>query len=445
MTPSLFLKLKKEVCSLPYIILFLFITGCQFFGGSKPNEMQAIRQAVQQSPNQIRTIYIQSFTGQKIQTVKEIFSETIEEQDIFTFVELLPDNYIGLKILRIEVTDYAAWESDEEIDTNQNKTEETATEKQSLRRRNAIVGINITLFDAESGTLILRKKFSQPFQQIYIGTEAIANMPDQTLELRRLCKILIFKILTAFYQHTDKITDLHFENGFGKDWFSIYIHNLGDTRIKKGNRLAMSGDLEKAMWMWKIILYKPEKDEPLDIYIKNRASAYYNLGIVYHMQKDWWFAAKMFSMANRLQQKLKYAQAWGNNIQMWLDEQRKPSEQVEDEFIAEKTEEPTDASVKGLLKKKPLGEEKTNILKYLEQNKQFLLKPRELWPLDPYLKTKQTIQIENDNTILTEDEIETKPVPLEESPVDQPTEPDDSGISNDLIKEVPEQPVDLTN
>lgn len=393
--------------------------------------------------SQIKRIYIQSFTGQNIREVQEVFWESVAEQDVFTFVELLPDDYINLKILRIEVVDYAIWENDEKITMSDPYLKAIDTTDDVLKRRNAIVSLRISLFDAESGTLLIRKTYSQPFQQIYIGTEAISSMPDQQLELRRLMKILIFRIFADFYQVQHKVTELDLEDGFGYDWFSLHVHNIGYKRLKKGIRLAMAGDYDQAIWVWKLVLFKPENEEPLEIYRKNRASAYYNLGVVYDRKDEWLQAASMFSKANRLIQKLKYAQAWGNTMQDWLDEQKKSTSDYVD--LTSLKERKKGVKVLDQDKAKTIQkEEEEDFLLSIEKNEQFLLKARELWPLEPILKftdTEEPLPME-----IPEDMIEEEPIEVEEDfklqpikpeePI-KPQEPDTLELEDDLIRRVP--------
>jgi hypothetical protein len=90
----------------------------------------------------------------------------------------------------------------------------------------------------------------------------------------------------------------------------------------------------------------------------------------------YWDAAEMFSRANRLSQRLKYAQAWGNSLQQWLDQQKyppKPKEKIAVVKKAEKTIESTEVQPE-------------TVLWNVENNRQLLLKPRVLWPLEPHLK-----------------------------------------------------------
>lgn len=368
------------------IILILF-TGCQYipfnipFLNSKPAPDKASSEVTQKRKH-LRKIYIQNFSGQKIKEVQEIFFDAAKEQKLFTFMELLPDDLTGLGVLRIDVTDYQIWEVDETIDNQNNYPAGSLKTGDPIKRRNAIVSMKVHLFDAETGMRIVSRRFSQPFQQIYIGNDAIKNRPASDIELNRLTKMLIFNMLDSFSSSEEKIVAIRYEEGSSHGWLSDKIHNFGNRRLKKGIRYAEAGELDEAIWIWKIYLFSPEKGEPPAVYYQNRAAAYFNLGVALQQKKQWWKAAEMFSSANRIEQKLKYAQAWGNNMQIWLEEQRSPPQLKKTATRIVKAEE----------KKVDLTEEtRPQAVINLEANTQLLLKPRILWPLDPHLKQRKKL------------------------------------------------------
>ncbi|MBU2645931.1 hypothetical protein KKI24_14575 [bacterium] len=372
------LRLSKFLVLLA--LLLTSISSCQYIPFLK-KETPAAKTALpdKTTESRIRKIYIQNFSGQKVKEIQEIFFDAVKEQSYFSFMELLPDDLDQLGVLRIDVTDYNIWEIDEEVTNLKDYPPGAIKPGETIKRRNAIVSLKVQLFEAESGKLRINRQFSQPFQQIYVGSDAIQNRPDSQIELDRLTKMLIFNMLDSFLTTEEKTIALQYEKGLAYDWFAKNVYNMGNSRIRKGIRFAMADELDEAIWVWKIILFAPEKDEPEMIYLHNRASAFYNLGIAYQLKKDWWNAAEMFSYANRIQQKLKYAQAWGNNMQIWLEEQRHPR--------PEKKAEPI---VKAEVKKVDLKEiERPWEAKNLEKNSQLLLQPRILWPLDPILKQQQ--------------------------------------------------------
>jgi tetratricopeptide (TPR) repeat protein len=385
----------------------------------------------------IQKIYIQSFTGQNVQQAQEVFFETAAEQHLFDFVELLPDDYTDLKILRVNVTDYSIWETNEKLDLNLTAGKSAPAVMDQVLRRNAIVGFKVSLFEAETGKLLLRKPYTQPFQQIYVGSEEIRKMPEKSQELKRLAKILVYRLLTDFYQAKAEPLVMELEKGHGYDFISRYIYNLGDKRIKKGNRLAEIDEYDRAIWLWQLVLYKPDEDEPLDIYKKNRASAYYNLGVIYHKLGDWLKAADMYSMANRMVQDLKYAQAWGKTMQMWLDA-KKGKESLVDEISPKQDKEAEIAESVQIEQKKPEEEavSESEILKSMEKNEQLLLKARELWPLEPALKFAEPPTM-SPTPETKEPSDKTLPDTREENLV-KPMEMDDLIFEDDLIKQVPE-------
>lgn len=429
-------KSALSVILLP-LALLLVLSGCQSFSLPSFVPSDASDDGASSS-KQIRTIYIQSFTGQNVKTVQEIFFETVSEQDVFTFVELLPENYINLKILRIEVVDYQVWENDETIMKIIEPDRQTDSTPDIIRRRNAMVSMKIALYEAETGRLLLRKIYSQPFQQIYVGREALQEIPEKELELKRLTKLLIFRIMTDFYRRNNQKPTLDLEIGQGHDWISRYLHNLGNDRIKKGIRLANAGDYEKAVWIWQLVLFRPGENEPFDVYIENRASAYHNLGVVYGELQDWLRAAQMFSKANRLRQKLRYAQSWGNSMQKWLDSQRDPSGQIDRIVLQESDKRPLELLKDGKTKvvdKKPKASE---LLERLEKNDQMLLKPRELWPLEPLLKKTEPTPVIGEPVLV--DEMQPILIPEEDPQQDliQSIEPNQGGLEDNLIKPIPE-------
>lgn len=232
----------------------------------------------------------------------------------------------------------------------------------------------MALFDAQTGMPLVRGRYSQPFQQIYVGKD-ITDMPKPGMEMERLTQILITKILNAFNaKETDLFSGMDLERGTDWGWFAENFHDPGDQRIMKGLKLAKVGKVDQAISLWKLVLYAPEVEEPSEIYRVNRAAAYYNLGVVYQLQGDRLFAAKMFSQANRLIQKLKYAQAWGDNIHAWLDQKTHRSADGGIEIVVPEPKPPAPP------KRKP------EVVELLESNPNLLLRAQELWPLEPVIK-----------------------------------------------------------
>ncbi len=383
MTDTIFNGLKKNPVLIPLFALLFALHSCQYLTPLTSLVQDRTPSDPSTDSVLVDTVYIQSFTGQNLNEVRSIFFDTFKEQNSYSFVELLPDDLSKLGIVRLEVKDYAIWENEELIPIPEDNVLSTEKTFDIIIRRNAIVSIGVSLFEAESGKQLVRRLFSQPFQQIYLDERSVAQRPEERVELQRLTKILVFRILESFHPDRADLVLTHLEPGKGHNWVSRTFYDLGDRRIKKGNRLALAGDMEQAIWLWKIVLFESGRGETEAIYLQNRASAYYNLGNLYSHTGNWLLAAEMYSHANRLQQKLKYAQAWGENMQLWLDEQKslngKKASAQKPEYIARKDDE------------MPISSEEVipERIKNIEQNRQLLLKAKDLWPLDPNLKNQK--------------------------------------------------------
>jgi len=363
------------------VTLFILLTSTSIQAASAQETDQGLSEKELKTlalKSGITRVYIQSFTGQRVQDVKQIFLDTITEEPEYTVVELLPDQLENLGVLRVKVLDYNFWEKEERIKDPQMTTPmklSVDTTNDTLLRRNVLVTVELSFFDALTGTVLLQGLFAQPFQQIYITEEDKKNRPDEKLEMLRNTKLLLYKVLDQM-AGVPASKKLYLENGSGFKWYDSLLLRDGNRRIKKGNRLAEAGRFDQAILMWNIVLYEKEEEEPLDVYISNRASVYYNLGLIYHQKKDWWTAASMFSNANRIKQQLKFAQAWGDEIYLWLENQKKTELREESPTIDQ-----MDVDEKMMEKQQPL-------IKLLESNEDMLLKPRILWPFDQNLKAK---------------------------------------------------------
>jgi tetratricopeptide (TPR) repeat protein len=325
------------------------------------------------------TIYLQSFSGPNLKEVQEIFFETVREQRRFRFLELLPNTVDDISVLRLEVRDYLIWENEELVPSYEENVLSLEESVDIVLRRNAIVSIRARLFHAETGKTILDTTISQPFQQIYVGDTAIATRPPRELELQRLTKMVIFRMLSAF-ENGDGATEdwSRLEIGQGQGWISTTLFNLGNRRIKKGNRLAEAGDLRQAMLIWRLVLYQPSSDEPMPMLRTNRASAYFNLGLAFRHQREWEQAAAMFSKANRMVQKLTYAQSWGEAMQKWLEEQKQSTTTVD---MQKQTESKPQFEIRA-----PADVSYPDLIDNLEQNDHLLLNAGQLWPLEPAVR-----------------------------------------------------------
>jgi len=351
-------------------------------GSSKSEETarkKKVQQFIQAKLLSINTLYVQSFTGENLDEVRVGLYNAIRAQGRLKLREILPDDTKGMAVLRIHVDDFAIWDQEEnfeQLDLDRYDKSAKTLVPAKIIRRNALVGVQLSLFDAESGLPLVRGRYSQPFQQIYAG-KAIQDMPRSSVEMERLTQILITKILKAFNSSSsNQFVNLDLERGTSWGWFAQNIHDLGDSRIAKGIKMAKSGHLDEAVSLWKLVLFSQKLDEPEAIYRVNRASSFYNLGVVYQMQGDHLFAAKMFSQANRLKQTLRYAQAWGDNMHAWINEENKQVRQFSPDIEAF-------GSKKDKVKPKKI---KPDVVLLLETNPSLLLKAQQLWPLEPVIK-----------------------------------------------------------
>ncbi len=373
-----------------YLGLSILLSGCFFFSSSKDNLPLTIEE-LERAEKSVERIYVQSITGPNREEFQELFFETVDEQEVFTFLNTLPDDYNQLTIMRLEIIDSNIWDNSEPIEQLKEFQQISDSTSDVIKRRNALISVKVSLFAAASGNLLLRKLYSQPFQQIYVESDTLKSLSDIKTEKMRLTKSLIYRILADIHSRDSEPKEMDLEIGHGWGFISRYLLNLGEDRIKKGNRLAQDGNYERAIWIWRLVLYRPNEGEPIDVYKLNRASAYYNLGQVFSQKKQWLEAARMFSLANRLKQSMKYAQAWGNSLQSWLDEKKILDDYVDNlspkkDQDVDKKEKLAPLTVESATAPELKDSEK---LIFIEANEQLLLKPRELWPLEPALEEKE--------------------------------------------------------
>ncbi|MBT4286527.1 MAG: hypothetical protein HOD92_04260 [Deltaproteobacteria bacterium] len=362
------------------VLFFLaFLTSCQFFPFW--NEVNTTTQTQKETTlKNIRGIYIQSFIGDNIQQFQKKFLTSLKSIRKYSVTELLPDNLEQLGVLRIRVNDYTIWENEERINPFTDFGEFDVSPDTQFVRRNALVNVHISLYQADSGKILIQKQFSQPFQQIYFGEEEVKNRISKEDELIRLTALLSKKVINALLEIKPEDQPLDLKKGFGYDFISGTVYDFGDWRIRKGIKFADAGNLEQAVEVWKIVLFEPGKKEPAAIYIQNKTAAYYNLGSAYLRQKKWLEAADMFSNANRINREMEYAQAWGDSIQSWLEEQQ--LRKVSDAMVeAEQMKKAPEAQ--------PTYEENPRVDKLsIVNHEDLLLKPLKLWPLESLIKDK---------------------------------------------------------
>lgn len=324
-------------------------------------------------------LYIQSITGERMELVRDLFHDIISKQNQFYLVELLPDKLDGLSVLRLEVLDFLFWENEELVPILEDNVLSTEKIHNILTRRNAIVRMRVSAFEADTGKPLVRRELSEPFQQIYLASESGVERVDEQLELQRLASMVIINALNLIRYEQYRAEPVVYEEGTGNDWISRNIYNLGDSRIKKGIRYAKAGDYAKAAWLWKIVLYGPAEAESEEVYLINRTGAFYNLGLIYRLQEKWLLAADMFSRANRLNQKLKYANNWAESMQAWREQRKSDDEPT---LLTQESQVLMDSKI--VMGSK--DDMKSELLRNLEINDSLLLNAKDLWPLDPAIK-----------------------------------------------------------
>jgi len=362
------------------ILFFLvFLNSCQYFPFR--TEKSTITQTRKATALQnIKRIYIQSFIGDNIQQFQKKFLTSLKSIRKYSVTELLPDNLEQLGVLRIKVNDYAIWENEERINPFTDFGEFDVSPDTQIIRRNALVNVHISLYNADSGKILIQKQFSQPFQQVYFGEEEVKNRISKADELIRLTELLSKKVIDALLGIKLEDQPLILKKGLGYDLISGTIYDFGDWRIRKGIKFAEAGNFEQAVEVWKIVLFEPGKKEPKEVYVQNKADAYYNLGSAYLKQEKWLEAADMFSNANRINRKMEYAQAWGDSIQSWLEEQQ--SKKVSDAMLEAKQMEKAPEVL-------PVYEVQPKVDKLsIVNHEDLLLKPLKLWPFESLIKDK---------------------------------------------------------
>src|SRR3989339_1405521 len=140
--------------------------------GDEAAQKRKIQEYIQAKLSNIRTIYVQSFTGENLDEVRKGLYAAIKGQGKYKVEEILPDHIEGMAVLRIKVEDFSIWDNEErfEVPDLDQYTEETKLLlPEKIVRRNALVGVRLALFDAQTGMPLVRGRYSQPFQQIYVG------------------------------------------------------------------------------------------------------------------------------------------------------------------------------------------------------------------------------------------------------------------------------------
>ena len=146
--------------TISFIIIPLYIVSCQFI--PIPGDDIEDERVEKSALNNINTIYIQSFTGDNINIFQQKFLESLKTIKKFDITELLPDNLENLGVLRIRVEDFTIWENEEKINPFTDLGEFDVSGDTRFIRRNALVNVHISLYEASEGNILIQKMFAQP-------------------------------------------------------------------------------------------------------------------------------------------------------------------------------------------------------------------------------------------------------------------------------------------
>lgn len=352
--------------------------------------------SAEQRSGGVRRLYVQSFSGQRAEGFQKNFYEALQKQGAFKITELLPSDFRNLGILRVKVLNYMIQDNQEPFLENGEKDT-----PEFIIRRNALISIQISLFEAETGKIIVKKKFSQPFQQVYFDQTSQNNRPDEREELARLTNALMQQIVSAILSPGGE-EGYEFESGVSHGILAETFIRNGNGRLKKGIRQAKNGMEEKAVLTWNLTIFELDENQPPKIYMANKASAYYNIGVIYTQQEKWLKAAESFSKANRLNPNLKYAQAWGSSMHNWILKKENPPQKEKQKKI-----------IKHVVKTRTKAHRKKKDARQREENRQLLLKPQLLWPFEPHIK-KQFKDSEASSSITPTDRLKIEPIDIPE-------------------------------
>ena len=340
----------------------VLISGCRL-SNLREGPEQERKAKVQSLLQSVKSVYVQSFTGINVVPVRDALFATLAESGAFKVTELLPDSLENLAVLRVAVKDHTLWEN-----------EEVPTDGETLIRRNALIGVRISLFDAKTGYPLVRENISQAFQQIYAGEKEAKKRIPEKREMSRLRELLAQKILARLKHRKERERKLDLKAGRGDSWLFNSGLEFGSRRIIKGNRMARAGNLEQAKRIWKLVLFAPPPAESSDIRRLNMACVYHNLGQVYRQQGHHLLAAEMFSRANGIERRAEYAQAWGDSMLAYIEKEKKRRGASKG---AESGREVEMSAVRPA--SATMGRD-------LPFDGKMLLNPKVLWPLEPIVK-----------------------------------------------------------
>lgn len=355
------------------IATLLFITtGCTLL---YPKGKVTIAHKVQAKGNirNIKTLYIESFKGKNAMETRAILESAVQLQRLYKIAGILPTkNLESVGILKIEITEASSKDLEEDLaDLTEKELQmfygesivslgDEKLNKGKLIRRNALISLKVVLSQAnDKKKILVNRTYTQPYQQIYRGETAIAKKKPLSLESDRLNHLVIAKFLRSInYKRTKTIIPFEFAGKKKKSYFWPFV----ESTIERGIRLAEGKNYIKAETIFTLLSHRMGKNskKSFEVISKEKAQIYYNLGVIKQLQQKWEGAALMFSKANRLQQKMKYAQAWADSIQRWKDLQQ--------------------IKVKGTNLIKPIQTIQKERIPSIEDQDRLLLDKNKLWP-----------------------------------------------------------------
>lgn len=332
--------------------LLLVLTSCQL---TRKTDLKL--PVIDRDLSRMRTlesIYVQSVTGFEDDEFElERIIEYLDDLDLYDILEDVPDEIDGIAALNLKKVELLQWEE-----------EEYSGEVKTIRR-NIILKVQASLKMLKTAEELLRLDIEAPYQQIYIGEKAIENMPSLEKEEERLTD-QAFKQFIEYIDYQTIEQPVEFETG--KTNSIIGLFSPGNKVIEKGIRLAETEKYLQARLTWASVTFEPETKSSEAFFRFNRAAAFYNIGILFQLENQWLKAAKMFSSANQMMQKEKYADAWSNAVVRWKSEMR--------------NRKPDDSPTQTITRQKKKAAEQKPKPWRVPLKPEYQLKIQKLWPYD---------------------------------------------------------------
>ncbi|MBL0691351.1 MAG: hypothetical protein JJV97_03380 [SAR324 cluster bacterium] len=314
-------------------IIFISITGCSYYL-SKDRLYSHERGSIQRLSS-FKYIYIDANKRDYNFPSRIDLAKSFRKQNYFRIISELPtdEKLLALTLVINSKVSFAKfWELNldplAEVNGDPNKLEsilltaKIKADDDSLYPSivsNSLLKLRFKLSSAKDGIILLDTEKSLAFQQIYQGKEVVKDRPDGQQEFDRLVK-LGFDRFAYQLNFNKKEEFIHLEAGLANSFIRKMIPFLnGEPTIMKGIRLAQGKNWLNALTTWLIVTYEPLEGVSDKTFLKNRASAFYNMGQVYAYHNLWESAVLMFSYANQSDSKVHYAQAWSDSVTAWKE------------------------------------------------------------------------------------------------------------------------------